>query len=359
MKKIYVLLAVCSVLAILVAFPGRVRSGTDAPAKPKTCKLTLVEKGKKIKVLTPAQIQSGIVVPEEFLVYATGKIDDVDITLLDVNKDECYGDAGTDAFILGNSTCALPASRIINFKNKLYECEVATDGSLITLTPFQGDVGQVDLLSDFKCALKPELLILKSDNIYLDVSKGKSVMVPCGSYSLWLGYIGDKKSSLAIRSGQMNAIEVVKPEDPEAKPTTVKIQWGAPYKIDCECIINDNAITITESVNVYGWAGEEYYNFTPSILPAAMEMFDATKQLVAKGVINRSVAPVAKSFEGVRREGGYATAAAGAAAANIPDTGTKGGYRGPLKKGAVPPYILKITVKNSMLGELKGEKEIK
>ena len=261
----------------------------------------------------------------------------MEITLIDANKNEAFDEKGQDAFIIGKSLYALPVSRIISIKNKLYECEIETSGERITLTPYQGDVGEVDMLSNFKCPLKPEMIILRSDDIYLDVSKSKTALVPCGSYNLWLGYIPEKKCSMAIKAGEMKGIEVSKEESPDGKKKAVKVQWGAPYKLDCSCSIQDNNVSIPEAVNVCGSAGEEYYNFSPSILPASVEIFDATKKSVAKGAISRTIAATDQN----------------------PNSGVRGGYNGTLKKGAAAPYTLKVMIKNSVLGELKGEKEIK
>ncbi|MBI5778124.1 MAG: hypothetical protein HZA49_01540 [Planctomycetes bacterium] len=337
MKKISIFLAVCAASAMLVASPGYLRSGTDGPTAPKTYQLTLMDnKVKKIKAITPEMIQRGIMAPEEFTAYVTGKIDDLEITLIDANKNEAYDEKGRDAFIIGKSLYALPVSRVINIKNKLYECEIETGGEQITLTPYEGECGEVDMLSDFKCPLKPEMLILNTSDIYLDVSKGKTALVPCGSYSLWLGYIPEKKCSMAIKAGEMKSIEIVKGEDKDGKKKSVKVQWGAPYKLDCSCSIQDNNVSIPESVSVYGSAGEEYCKFSPSILPATVEIFDAGKKSVAKGAINRTVPGNSQN--------------------NISEI--RGGYNGTIKKGAEGPYTLKIHIKNSVLGELKGEKQI-
>lgn len=337
MKKIYVLLAVGIALAILTSASGNLRLAIGEPTGPKRYELTMVEKGKKIKVMTPNLMQTGAGAPEEFAVYSTGKIDDLEITLIDANKNESFDEIGTDAFILGKSLYALPVSRVISVKNKLYECEIDNTGGWITLTPFQGDCGEVDMLSNFKCPLKPEMLVIKSSDIYLDVSKGKTTLVPVGSYNFWLGYIPEKKGSLAIKPGEMNNIEVAKTEDKDGKPKPVQVKWGGPYKLDCACTISDGKVTIPEAISVYGSAGEEYCNFLPSILPAMVEIFDASKKSVAKGAISRTVAATDQN----------------------PNSGVQGGYNGVLKKGAEGPYTLKILIKNSVLGELKGEKEIK
>ncbi len=344
MKRICAFLAVCAASAMLAVSPGNLRSGTDESTAPKSYELTLVEKGRKIKVMTPSMIQRGAPAPEKFTVYTTGKIEGVEITLIDANKNEFYDEIGADAYIIGKSIYARPVSRIINIKNKLYECEIETSGEQITLTPFEGEVGRVDLLSDFKSPLKPKMLILKSSDIYIDVSKSKNALVPCGSYNLWLGYIRQKKGSLTIRAGRMQSIEVTQEEDQDGKSKAVKIQWGGPFTVDCSYYsIRDNQVSISESVNVYGASGEEYYNFSPSILPAAVEIFDAAKRSVAKGTINRTI-PSTAFYSG----SGYQYI-----------EGVRGGYNGVIKKWAKAPYTLKIHIKKSILGELKGEKEIK
>lgn len=339
MKKIYAGLAACAVSALICAAPMAFSSGADEPAEPKTYELTMVEKGKKVKVITPKQLQDPRSVSpyEEFSIYATGKIEDLDFTLLDANAGESFDEKGVDAYILGKSNYALPLSRIISVKNNLYECEVETSGERVTLTPYHGETGEVDMLTNFKSPLKPEMLVIRSGDIYLDVSHSKNAVVPCGAYTLWLGYISAKKGSMAIKSREMKPINVVKSEGEDGKKKPLQVQWGAPFRLDCSATINDGSVSIPEMVSLYGAAGEEYYNFSPTLLPVALEILDKSKKSVAKGSISKSIAATTQN----------------------PNTEVKGGYSGMLKKGAEAPFTIKLLAKTSILGELKGEKEIK
>jgi hypothetical protein len=339
MKWIYAGLAACAASTVIYAAPLAFSAGGDEPEEPKVYELTMVEKGKKLKVITPGQLQDPRAVSEfkEFSIYAVGKIEDVDFTLIDANENEAFDEKGADAYILGKSNYALSLSRIISVKNKLYECEVETSGERITLTPYHGEAGEVDMITNFKCALKPEMAILRSGDIYLDVSRSKNARAPYGDYTLWLGYIADKKGSMAIRTRNMKPINVGKSEDKDGKKKPVQVQWGAPFQLDCSVTIQDRNVSVSESVTLYGSAGEEYYNFKPGLLPVSIEILDKDKKSVAKGSIARSVAATTQN----------------------PNTEVKGGYSGALKKGAEGPFLIKLLAKISILGELKGEKEIK
>ncbi|MFH1231100.1 MAG: hypothetical protein V1709_06340 [Planctomycetota bacterium] len=340
MRKIFIIPVICVILLMITVSKINLQT-KDAPSSNPTWKdypLTVVDsKANKIKALTPMLIQNNTHTPADFATYAKGKVDDVEITLIDANNNGVYDEKGKDAIVIGNSIYALPVSPIICIKNKLYECKIEATAEKISLAPYEGKCGEVDMLSNFKCPLKLEMLILNCGDIYLDVSKSKINTLPCGAYTLWLGYLTDKKGSATIKQNEMKSIDVTDELDKDNKKKVNLVQWGAPYRVDCSCTLQDNKITIPESLNVYGAAGEEYYNVTPSMLPAGVEIFDSTKKSVAKGLINRSAAATTEN----------------------PYNTVNGGFSGTIKKGSTPPYTIKLSVKNSIFGELKSEKEVK
>jgi hypothetical protein len=232
-----------------------------------------------IKVLTPLLIQNNKHLPEKFPVYTKGKVEGVDITLIDENTNGQYNDIGTDVMIIGKSSYGIPVSKIISINNKLYECNVSSEGEKISLKPYEGKYGELDLISNFKCPTKLDLVILNSDDIYIDVTNNKKTVMPCGSYKLWLGFMQSGTSHVVIKQNAMKNIEITEDfENGSQKRKLTAIQWGGPFKIDFEPTVSDNKVTVSyASLRVYGSADEEYYNFTPIICPQ-VEIIDAKEQ---------------------------------------------------------------------------------
>jgi hypothetical protein len=340
MRNTFIKMVICVALMIIAVSKISLQTKDDIPSNLvwKDYPLAVVDnKAKKIKVLTPLAIQAKKHAPEEFSTYAKGKIDDIEIILIDANNNGVYNENCKDAMVFGNSFYGVPVSKIINIKDKLYYCKIESTGEKISLAVYDGKCGEIDMLSNFKCPVKLEMLIFSCDDVYLDVSQNKMAILPCGSYNLWLGYMSEKKGSAVIRQNEMKSIEVTDETDKDGKKKVISVQWGAPFKMTCDGFVKGNNAEVYETINVNGVAGEEYFYVTPYLLPE-VEILDATKKSVAKG--------------------GFLPPCPGASCCN-PACRGKGGYTGILKKGATGPFILKLAVKNSIFGELKAEKELK
>ena len=310
-----------------------------------------------VKVLTPLLIQNNPTptvytetiqtiqssLPGKFAVYAKGKVEGVDLILIDEDKNGKYNEMGTDVMVIGNSPYGIPLGRIINIKNKLYECKVAPKGEKVSLKPYEGKYGVLDLTGNFKCPSKLNLAIVNplvgvnkttpySDDIYIDVANDKNILLPCGTYQLWLGYIAEGTSHVAIRQNEMGSIEIREEFEKEGQRKPTAIKWGAPFRIDFQFTVKGNEVTVPcASLKVFGSANEEYFNFFPSLLPQ-VEVIDSKGHLVAKG-----------AFKGIATMGG----------AILPITD----YSAEVKRGATPPYKVILSLTHKLLGELKGEKQ--
>ena len=265
-----------------------------------------------IKILTPEQLLDGVKhnkPPAAYENYLSGAVSDgVVLTLVDTDKNKQYDDAGKDVVVFGNTSYGIPFSKIINIKNKLYDVKVNSAGYKISLKPFEGDTGKVDLVSKYKCNIQPELVILTSGNgDFFDAAKNKAFVLPCGTYSLYMGYIAEGKAvHVVIKGDKMDKIEVKKPEGYNSAATTVT--WGGPLKFDFSVkiskkaepvnkgkkaagkttekskTINELAIPYRE-IKVIGSANEEYLNFSNKLMPE-VEVKDSTGQEALSGARN-------------------------------------------------------------------------
>lgn len=299
-----------------------------------------------VKVLTPLLIQNNPTpavytetiqtiqssLPGKFAVYAKGKVEGVDLILIDEDKNGKYNEIGTDLIVFGKSPYGVPLSKIVSINKKLYECKVAPKGDRISLTPYEGKYGILDFISNFKCQSKLDYAILNLDNICIDVANDKNILLPCGAYQLWLGYITEGTSHVAIKQNEMGSIEIREEFEKEGQRKPTAIKWGAPFRIDFQFTVKYNEVTVPcASLKVFGSANEEYFNFFPSLLPQ-VEVIDSKGHLVAKG-----------AFKGIATMGG----------AILPITD----YSAEVKRGATPPYKVILSLTHKLLGELKDEKQ--
>ncbi|MFH1228121.1 MAG: hypothetical protein V1701_09500, partial [Planctomycetota bacterium] len=237
---------------------------------------------KPIKVLTPNQIK-GNKGPATFKTYLAGKIkNNLEIALIDGNKNGKYDELGSDLIVFGDSDYAVPMSNMISIKNKLYEFKMDQVQHKVSIKAYDGKTGTVDLLSKYNNEASLSLAILTSDNNdYFDVSNNKSFVLPCGSYSLWLGYIESPNVHMAVRGGRMERIEVA-----EKKNTVVKS--GGELRVDFQYAMNDKQTQIGISycsLRVFGGSNEEYFNFGPALL-FQVQVTDSRKEVVNKGVFS-------------------------------------------------------------------------
>ena len=108
MRKFFVILVICIILVMVTASKINLQTDDTSSGNPawKDYPLTAVDdKAKKIKVLTPLAILNRTNTPAEFTTYVKGKVDDVEITLIDANKNGVYDEKGkeTDTFKLGQT----------------------------------------------------------------------------------------------------------------------------------------------------------------------------------------------------------------------------------------------------------------
>jgi hypothetical protein len=213
----------------------------------------------------------------------SGRIGGELITIIDQNNNGCWNDYGTDAMIVGKSKAACYLSRVVNLKGKLYNFEVADSGKTMSITPYVGEVGSLDLRSGFKTYGQLVSAVVSSEggDVSFDLAKAKKGMaVPAGKYVLSGGYAVKGSESARVRTGQMTPLEVKANEKAD-------LAWGAPLRMEFDYTIQGETITVQpppQNIKYFGAAGEEYYDWKPDATSPNITIVDAkTGREVGKG----------------------------------------------------------------------------
>lgn len=189
-----------------------------------------------------------------------GMIDKTKVQLIDQNNNGNYNDIGEDAMIVGRSKIATFLSQTVNVGGELFTINVSADGTNLEYSPFEGEIGTLDLKSEMETQGKLVSAIVKSTDGQhcFDLARVRSGMkVPAGDYRLQSGQLGLAKAAAFVRAGRMKAIEV------NANETT-KVAWGGPLK--GEFLYQRQGVEVGISpadVTYYGKAGEEYKMWDP------------------------------------------------------------------------------------------------
>lgn len=212
-----------------------------------------------------------------------GRIGGEMITIVDQNNNGLWNDYGVDAMIVGRSKAASYLSRVVNLKGKLFNFEVEKDGSSMSITPYQGEVGTLDLRSGFKSYGQLVSAVVSSENgdVSFDLANAKRGMeVPAGRYVLSGGYAVKGSETARVRTGQMTPIEVKAAEEAE-------LAWGAPLRMEFGYTISGDTITVPpppHNIKYFGAAGEEYYDWKPDATSPDISILDKkTGREVGKG----------------------------------------------------------------------------
>lgn len=189
-----------------------------------------------------------------------GEIEGTRIQLIDQNNNGRFDDFGEDAMIVGRGKSASFLSKVVNVNGELFSIGVDGEGTRIDFTPFEGEVGKLDLGSELDSKAKMRSVVVTSEDrsLSFEVSRSKGGMnVPAGTYRVHSGSIVLGKSKAELRTGRSQSIEV-------AANATAKLAWGGPVEAEFDFARSGDAITIGPlDIWYYGRSGEEYSNFMP------------------------------------------------------------------------------------------------
>jgi hypothetical protein len=201
-----------------------------------------------------------------------GKIKGVEIRLIDQDTNGKYDDYGKDAMIVGNGNAACFLSRVVNLGGSLYNLEVSADGAEVSVTPFAGEAGTLNLSSSFQTQGTLESAVVQStsgDYSFNLADQKKGMLVPAGEYRIEYGTVMSGSESVRIRAGKMQPLAVKAGE-------TIAPQWGGPLEGKFTWTHENGILTIKpENLFYFGKAGEEYFNWKPDGQPPTFVVKDA------------------------------------------------------------------------------------
>lgn len=191
----------------------------------------------------------------------SGVIKGVPIMVVDLNNNGRFNDLGKDGVVLGATNIACYLSRVVNLGNELFEFAVNEDGNEVTIKPYQGETGTLDLKSGFKSSGTLEAATVADDEgkMFFNAAQttAKGLKVPAGNYKLLGGFVRKGNESAQIKAGHMGTLAV-------AAGLTQAPRWGS--QLIAEFTVGktgEKATIAPESLHYFGQSGEEYYNFQP------------------------------------------------------------------------------------------------
>lgn len=207
-----------------------------------------------------------------------GKIKGAKVQLLDLNGNGRYDEYGTDGMIVGKSTSASYLSKVVNLKGQLFDFHVTRDGSTMTIKPFTGEAGTLNLRSGIKVNGRLESAVVQSGDFCFDLASAKKgLLVPVGEYSIVSGLVSKGSETARIRQGRMNPLVV-------SKDLKTELAWGMPVRAEVPFTQNGTQVKVPPAIKYYGAAGEEYFNLHPDKASPKLYIKDAeTGKLVTTG----------------------------------------------------------------------------
>lgn len=200
----------------------------------------------------------------------SGTVGGVPVMLFDMNNNGSFGELGEDAMIVGKGRVAAYVSKVITHNGKVYNFEVTIDGKHATVTPFEGEIGSLNITAGFKAHAKLEAAIVSDGNGSTFNLAGKgAVKLPAGEYTIVSGLVKKGSATARIRAGKMVPMEVI--ADGYTKP-----RWGGPLAVEFNHTLADSKVTVDpKDMHYYGKAGEEYYGWAPDAKSPKFRVHDA------------------------------------------------------------------------------------
>jgi len=189
-----------------------------------------------------------------------GEVDGVPVRLFDLNGNGRHGDFGEDAMIVGHGRAACFLSRVASIGGRLYELSVAPDDGRLSLEPWKGERGVLDLRSGFETTGRLLSGVVRSRDGRFSfelASHAEGVAVPAGTYELVTAVVGHGRARARIEPGAMPPIEV-------APGGTAAPAWGGPLRMEFTFTRRGDMVVFRPADVAYvGRAGERYVDWFP------------------------------------------------------------------------------------------------
>lgn len=191
---------------------------------------------------------------------AVGKIGDVQVRIVDQDNDGRYDGYGTDAIVVGSGDRASYLSRVISVAGALHAIDVAADGTSLTVAPYAGETGELDLATELDTKAKLLWAVVQSADGELSfdlAAAGGPLTVPAGEYWLRIGKLGLGESTVTVTTGRAEPLVVPAGE-------RVAHAWGGPTRAEFAYEQKGTQLVLDpDRVWYYGAGGEQYAAWTP------------------------------------------------------------------------------------------------
>lgn len=208
----------------------------------------------------------------------TGKIGKTKIRIIDQNHNGRFDDVGKDAMVIGNGRAASFLSEVVSIDGELRSLKVAADGSKLTWSPFEGEVGTMSLHAVTDGKVMAAVLNSKDGRYSVHLSKHDVAMkVPAGDYELHSGVLSLAGSRVKMQKGRSKSFTV-------AAQAEQKFTWGGPAKAEfAYAEQGDELVFDPNRIWFYGATNEEYTDWNPvGKSPLIVVKDKATGQVVAE-----------------------------------------------------------------------------
>jgi hypothetical protein len=201
-----------------------------------------------------------------------GSFQNETIRVIDQNNNGRYDDFGLDALVIGKGDAAAFLSKVVSIGGALYTLDMNDLGDELTITPYEGKAGTLDLTGKYVTKGKLEAAVVRSvdgtSSFELSAAKG-GLVVPEGKYEIVSGLVTMGKESVRIKTGR------AKPFTVHADQASV-VEWGGPLTADFTFVRTGDKVTFDPATLwFFGKAGEEYTQWIPDGAPPKFVIADA------------------------------------------------------------------------------------
>lgn len=204
----------------------------------------------------------------------TGELLGRDVWLLDRDANGRFDDDAEDVIWIEGEAPTLLAD-LLHIDGEWFHLRFEDDGARIKMSPYVGDLGEVDVHTAWEGGGELEHAVFLKDGGHASFNAAGFdglAMVPVGDYQLSWGQASKGSKTLTIEAGRMEDIRVR-----DLRP--VVLEWGGPAYGTVSVDHTVGEVSIGSDIRLYGRAGEEYDGFRPYIKTApGFEIHDRTKK---------------------------------------------------------------------------------
>jgi hypothetical protein len=190
--------------------------------------------------------------------FVTGRIGDTRIRIIDQNNNGSFDDVGQDAMIVGTGRVATFLSDVVSVEGQAYRMRVTPDGSSLSYSPFEGDVGTLKVALTTSAKVLSVVVKSTDGRRSFELSGNPDgLTVPAGRYVVHRGELGLGANRLGFRQGRARALSV------DANGTT-ELTWGGPVQAEFAYQRQGDQVGLSpDAVWYYGAGGEQYEPSVP------------------------------------------------------------------------------------------------